>query len=86
MNDQQILYHLKAGGIVGFRVSNADDVSAIHARLNALSHLAGRSIIHMRQPGPVPAVQAWIEDAYADDQGDPGFVWANGDNDHEHTH
>lgn len=85
MNDQQILHHLKAGGIVGFRLDGTNDVPAIHARLNTLSHAAGRSIMHMRQPGPVPAVQAWIEDAYTDDQVDPGFVWANGETDHEHA-
>lgn len=85
MNDQQIIYHLKAGGIVGFRLDGTDDVATIHARLNILSHAAGRSIMHMRQPGPVPAVQAWIEDAYSDDQADAGFVWANGDNNHEHA-
>jgi len=44
----------------------------------------GVSIMYAHHPGPVPAVQAWIEDAHADDQADAGFVWATGESNHEY--
>ena len=84
MNDLQIVRHLKTGGIVGFRLVGANDLYATHTRLDALSHMVGVSIMYAHHPGPVPAVQAWIEDAHADDQADAGFVWATGESNHEY--
>jgi len=77
MNDRHIIRHLKAGGIVGFRLSTANDVPAIQAHLDALSRQAGVTIIHAHQSGPVPAIQSWIEDACPDPPVDAGFRWAD---------